>query len=148
MAYKFGKTSLQRLSTCDSRIQLIMSELIKIMDVTVLEGHRTSEQHAINIKNGATKVPYEKSKHSTYPSNAIDIAPWPIPTGWGSSGSDGVYSESEQKERAKFYYMAGLVLGISQSLGISLRWGGDWNGNNSFDDQRFDDLVHFELKED
>lgn len=145
--FKFGTTSLKRLKTCDERLQEIMHEVIRIYDITILEGHRTPEQHAINIKNGVTKVAYEKSKHSTNPSLAIDIAPWPIPAKWGDAGADGLYSESEQKERAKFYYLAGLVMGIASSLGVSLRWGGDWDGDGSYADQRFDDLVHFEIKE-
>jgi len=36
-------------------------------------------------------------------------------------------------------------MGTAQSLGYPLRWGGDWDGDTETNDNRFDDLVHFEL---
>jgi len=40
-------------------------------------------------------------------------------------------------------------MGLAKSMGIPLRWGGDWNGlvNGQIElyDNNFDDLVHFEL---
>jgi len=30
-------------------------------------------------------------------------------------------------------------------MGIRLRWGGDWDGDTELDDNKFDDLPHFEL---
>ena len=43
-------------------------------------------------------------------------------------------------------YFAGFVKGIALMLGIPIRWGGDWNGNNDLKDNNFDDLPHFELR--
>lgn len=37
---RFSETSRQRLATCDSRLQLICNEAIKIVDFTIIEGHR------------------------------------------------------------------------------------------------------------
>jgi peptidoglycan L-alanyl-D-glutamate endopeptidase CwlK len=45
----------------------------------------------------------------------------------------------------RFYVLAGYVLGIAQAQSVALRWGGDWNGNWDYRDQRFHDLGHFEL---
>ena len=42
-------------------------------------------------------------------------------------------------------FFGGLVTGLAKQKGIPLRWGGDWDGDNNFKDNRFDDLVHFEL---
>jgi hypothetical protein len=32
-------------------------------------------------------------------------------------------------------------------MGIELRWGGDWSMDFEVKDNRFDDLVHFEIVE-
>ena len=59
----------------------------------------------------------------------IDVAPCPIQ--WNNS--------------KRFYHFAGYVKGVADSLGIKICWGGDWDKDNDFDDQTFNDLVHFEL---
>lgn len=33
-------------------------------------------------------------------------------------------------------------------MGVTLRWGGDWDSDTEVNDNSFDDLVHFEIKED
>ena len=43
---------------------------------------------------------------------------------------------------------AGYVQGVAEQLGIKIRWGGDWDSDFDFKDQTFNDLVHFELRED
>ena len=42
---------------------------------------------------------------------------------------------------------AGFILGVASQLDISLRFGGDWDGDRKTDDQTFNDLFHFELKD-
>ena len=37
------------------------------------------------------------------------------------------------------------MLGTARGLFIPLRWGGDWDMDHNFKDQKFDDLCHFEL---
>jgi len=49
----------------------------------------------------------------------------------------------------RFYDFGGYVLGSAERLGVPLRWGGDWDRDHDvFDDQTFQDLVHFELPRD
>lgn len=126
---EFGKISLARLHTCDYRLQDICKEAIKIIDFSVLEGHRPENRQNALFHENKTKVMWPDSKHNDFPSLAVDIAPYPI--------------DWEDKER--FYYLAGVMKGIALGKGISLRWGGDWDSDNDFSDQTFDDLVHFEL---
>jgi peptidoglycan L-alanyl-D-glutamate endopeptidase CwlK len=38
------------------------------------------------------------------------------------------------------------VLGIAQSMGINLRWGGDWDKDWEVQDNKFDDFPHFEKR--
>jgi peptidoglycan L-alanyl-D-glutamate endopeptidase CwlK len=130
--YKFNETSLRRLETCHTTLQNLMHEVIKHIDITIIQGHRTFEEHQIYRKRGATKVPYHKSKHSTKPSLAVDIAPWPI-----------IWDDYKS-----FYFLGGLVKGLylkNPDPAYAIRWGGDWDSDNDFNDQTFNDLVHFEL---
>ena len=132
----FGRTSLQRLDTCDRKLRIIMEEAIKVMDFSVLCGHRGKEDQNKAFADGKSQLKYPASKHNQIPSQAIDITPYPIPDNWG---------EDDPKELAKFYLLAGIMLGIAHGKGIKLRWGGDWNGDNDFQDNNFDDLLHYEL---
>ena len=42
--YKFGKRSKSRLKGIDPRLREVLDELIKIMDVTIIEGVRSTEK--------------------------------------------------------------------------------------------------------
>lgn len=128
---KVGEQSLKRLDTCDERIQKVLNEVIKHYDFMILEGTRTVEQQQQYYKEGKSKLDgiNQKSKHQSYPSLAVDIAPYPID--WNDS--------------KRFYYLAGLVIATANSMGIKLRWGGDWDSDGDFKDNTFNDLPHFEL---
>ena len=128
---KFGNRSKDRLSTCDQRLQDVFNEVIKYVDCSVLEGHRSKERQNILYDEGKTKVRYPKGRHNASPSLAVDVAPYPI--NW--------------EDRERFHLFAGFVLGVARGMGITLRWGGDWNMNFEVDDNKFDDFPHFEIRE-
>ena len=127
---KFGKKSLEKLSTCDKKLQVIFHEVIKTVDCSVLEGHRSKDRQNKLYNEGKTKVKFPKGRHNSNPSNAVDVVPYPI----------------DWDDRERFPLFAGFVLGIAKSKGINLRWGGDWNQNWFVDDNKFDDFPHFELR--
>jgi len=127
---KFGKTSKQRLSTCHKDLQKVFNEVIKHVDCSILEGHRSGERQDKLFEEGKTKVKYPNGRHNANPSRAVDVAPYPI----------------DWDDRERFHLFAGFVIGIAKSMGITLRWGGDWNMNFEVDDNQFDDFPHFELK--
>ena len=110
---------------------MVFNEVIKHYDCSILEGHRSLAKQKKLFEDGKTKV--KVSKHNAIPSKAADVAPCPIK--WDGS----------EKIRARFYHFAGFVLGVAAKQGITLRWGGDWSMDHEFEDQVFDDLVHFEL---
>ena len=41
---KFGSRSKKNLATCDERIQKVLNEVIKHVDCSVIEGHRSAER--------------------------------------------------------------------------------------------------------
>lgn len=126
----FGAASLKQLATCDERLQHIFTEVIKAWDCQVLEGKRSAAQQAINVANGASQTVHSKHVEPVgEPSRAADVAPYPI----------------KWNDYNRFYAFAGFVIGTARQMGISLRWGGDWDSDRDFSDQKFNDLVHFEL---
>lgn len=131
----FGKTSRERLETCDPRLQRVLEKAIKIVDFSVVEGHRTEEKQRAYFAAGKSKLDgvIHKSKHQSWPSQAVDIYPYPIDL-----------SDTE-KARARFYHLLGAIKAVAAELGVPLRFGLDWDGDGDFADQTFDDLPHLEL---
>jgi hypothetical protein len=35
---------------------------------------------------------------------------------------------------------------VAEETGVDIRWGGDWDGDRSLEDQTFHDLPHFEVR--
>lgn len=126
---KFSLKSKNNLATCHEDLQKIFNEVIKNYDCSILQGWRSNEEQEELFKQGKSKLRANQSKHNNHPSLAVDVAPYPI----------------DWNNKDRFYHFAGYVKGIADNMGIQIRWGGDWNNNNSFDDQTFDDLPHFEL---
>jgi len=122
---RFGRTSKKRLEGVDTKLVNVLNELIKIMDVTIIEGLRTGERQKELLKKGATKVKYSKHMEG----KAVDLAPYPI----------------DWKNRDGFHYMGGMIRGIAKQLNVKVRWGGDWDSDGDVKDNGFDDLVHVEI---
>ena len=123
---KFGKKSQERLRGVNSELVNVLFELVKIMDVTIIEGVRSQERQDRLVAEGKSKTKF--SKHIT--GRAVDLAPYRI--NW--------------EDRDRFHYMGGMLRGIAHQMGVKVRWGGDWNENGETKDNNFDDLVHIELK--
>ena len=128
---RFGRRSKERLATCDNRLQDVFNEVIKHVDCSVLEGQRDEERQNKLFDEGKTKVRFPDGRHNDCPSRAVDITPYPV----------------DWADRERQTLFAGFVLGIAKSMGIKLRWGGDWDMDFEVQDNRFDDFPHFELKE-
>lgn len=127
---KFSDKSREELETCDTRLQALFEVVVLSFDCMILEGHRSKTRQKDLYERGLTQV--TTSKHNSSPSVAVDVAPYPI--SW--------------KDTYRFYYFGGFVMGIAKTMGIPLRWGGDWDGDTQVRDQSFNDLVHFEIAED
>ena len=127
---RFGKRSISRLKTCDQKLQELFYEVVKHFDCSIIEGHRGEERQNKAYADGKSKVKYPNGKHNQNPSIAVDVAPYPI----------------DWSDRDRFHYFGGFVLGVAKEMGMNIRWGGDWNQDTHTKDNKFDDLVHFEIK--
>jgi peptidoglycan L-alanyl-D-glutamate endopeptidase CwlK len=132
---KLGAASLTQLDTCDKRLQAVINKTIEYFDFTVLEGHRGEEAQNRAYAKGLSQVRWPQGKHNSLPSKALDLAPYPID--WSS----------REAATQRFVYLAGWVMAIAATIGIKLRWGGDWDGDRDTRDEHFRDLGHFEILE-
>jgi hypothetical protein len=137
----FSQSSQDKLSTCENDLQVLFENVVKDYDCTILCGHRDQATQDLYVSQGKSKTNWPHSKHNSYPSRAVDAAPYPID--WAAYDPDD--PKQWAKRVARYYHFAGYVLGVASRMGIRVRWGGDWDGDRDFTDQSFDDLVHFEL---
>lgn len=127
--YYFSESSTRNLQECHPLLQRLFHEVIKVIDCKVIEGHRKKADQDSYYYAKKSKVKWPNGKHNKLPSEAVDVAPCPI----------------DWNDLKTFYHFAGIVRGIASMMGIKIRWGGDWDGDNDLNDQSFVDLVHFEL---
>jgi len=127
----FSLASKTKLLTCHPELQRLFFEVIRHWDCQILEGHRGKEAQNEAFKKGNSKLQWPKGKHNKLPSLAVDVAPYPI----------------DWKDTQRFIYFAGFVLGVASQLGIKLRYGGDWDRDTQMTDEKFRDLVHWEIIE-
>lgn len=127
--YQLSARSKQNVGQLDDKLQLIVNEAIQIIDFAVTCGHRNKHDQTEAFKKGLSKLQFPNSKHNSLPSMAMDVAPYPI----------------DYNDTKRFYYLAGILMGIAAKHKIKLRWGGDWDMDNNFKNNTFQDLPHFEL---
>ncbi len=127
----FSEKSLAKLVTCDQRLQRVFQRVVGNFDCTIIEGHRGKERQNKMVAEGKSQVRWPDGKHNTVPSIAADVAAYPV--SW------------DDRERQTLF--AGYVLATAKAMDINLRWGGDWDRDTEVRDNRFDDLVHFEIVE-
>jgi len=127
---KFSTRSLAQLRTCDARLQDLFTEVLKHIDITVLEGHRSLADQEKMLAEGRSKVGPGRSMHNTMPSRAVDVSPFPI----------------DWNDRERWLMFVGFVRGVAAMKGINIRCGADWDGDFTCKDQSFHDMPHFELK--
>ncbi len=126
---KFGEKSRVNLNGADPQLQALFNEVVKIYDCSILCGFRGKEEQQEAYKTRKSKVQFPHSKHNQFPSQAVDVAPYPI----------------DWQDTIRFYHFGGYVKGVADMMGVKIRWGGDWDGDLDLKDQSFDDLPHFEL---
>jgi len=125
----FGKRSTENLNNLNKNLQDILNEVIKYYDFSILSSYRGEmEQNELHHK-GFSKLKFPYSKHNTLPSNAVDVAPYPI----------------DWKDTRRFDILAGHIMMAADMKDIKIKWGGDWNSDDDLKDQSFNDLGHFEL---
>lgn len=122
--YKFGKSSKKRLATLHKDLQLVLNEVIKVYNISIICGFRNETAQEQAFKDKTSTKHWPDSNHNVFPSNAVDLAPWNNGIDW-----EDIY---------EFYYMAGIVMVTAERLGIKLEWSGRW--------KTFKEYGHFQIK--
>lgn len=151
-AYALSARSIERLRGVDPQLVEVVQLAIQLttVDFMVVEGVRTREQCAINYGKGrsaaeclakgvsakhaqpkAAKVtwlnnPYA-SKHVS--GQAVDLLP--APYDWKATGP--------------FDAVAKAMMAAAKQLGVSIRWGADWDADGKPREKGETDSPHFEL---
>ena len=152
MSYQLSKRSLSRLAGVDDKLVAVVKRAIEIsqVDFMVLEGVRTREQCMINYGKGRTaaqcqakgvpaKYAQPKLAKVTWLNNplsskhvsgkAVDLVPYPV--NWN--------------DLTKFDQVAKAMFAAAKELGVSIRWGADWDNDGNYREKGEYDSPHFEL---
>lgn len=118
------------MGTCTDNLQRVLDRAMsyQIMDFTIVCGHRNeaAQNEAYSVGNSTKQWP--NSKHNSFPSIAVDVAPWPI----------------DWKDNLAFARLSGIIEAAASEEGVALRWGGDWDRDGESNDQSFMDIGHLE----
>ncbi len=139
LKYPYSRHSLDVIATCDTRLQSWAFEMANIYDLCAICGFRSPEAQALAYRTGKSKARPGQSKHNENPSLALDIAPVEAVRLW---------KIDRDLPKAAYVQFAKDGLKIAETQGLTLRWGGDWDGDGDFTDQQLMDYVHFEIMED
>lgn len=122
---EFSHISKERLSTCDSRLQVLFNRVITKADCTIVCGHRNQEDQDKAFHDGFSLVKWPNGKHNAEPSRAVDVMPYPVD--WTDAGIP------------KLEAFAVVVKETIAELGLVdvISWGGDW--------EKFIDRPHWEI---
>lgn len=124
----YSKASAVKLATCDPQLIKLFNEVIKVIDITIIEGHRNqADQHKAFI-SGHSELDWPKGNHNKLPSYAVDVAPIKYVNGKATI---------DWNDTKAFTELSVIVKAKAKELGISIIWGGDWKS--------LKDLPHYEL---
>jgi hypothetical protein len=135
---QFSQSSLDKLKTCDQRLQNILLEVIQFQDFIILEGHRNEADQNAAFAAGKSQKKWPDGNHNSFPSKAVDIAPYFADT----KGMD-------WKDLVAFGRLMGMVQAIARQKGINVRFGLDWDGDfhtvGNDPSEHFLDAPHVEV---
>jgi hypothetical protein len=121
--YPFGAASRRRLETVAPALIYICNKVADVYDISVIWGPRDEIDQNTAYTGGFSKAQWPHSKHNSIPSQAVDIAPYPI----------------DWHKLDRFDMMLGAVEYIAQEANIGYRLG------KYFDINGGGDYSHIEL---
>jgi len=136
--YSFSETSRRKLDSCHPILVMIAERALELsqVDFGISEGHRSKETQIKYFREGKSKIDgvNKRSKHQYKPSMAFDVY---------------IYVRGFPKlayDVDHLCYLAGVITAVGKGMGYKLRWGYNWDCDGVLrEDQRFQDLPHFEL---
>ena len=131
----FGARSMRNRHTLHESLKDVLDEAILYYDFTILCGHRAKDEQDEAFNNNRSQVQWPNSKHNTFPSLAVDVAPY--------------YAHAPHIRLNRLYefvYLHGIIIGLAARRSIKLRSGQNWDMDDELiTDQGFNDFPHIEL---
>jgi peptidoglycan L-alanyl-D-glutamate endopeptidase CwlK len=165
MGHVWGKGSLARMEGLHPDLVKVLNHYIEIskIDSTIIEGVRSDEQCYINFGKGRTpaqctavgcpgkyanphapKVTWvghplssNHRKKADGFGHAVDMYPYPVSLVLGAKAKD---------YEPLFDQMAKDMFQAAKDVGVSIRWGADWDLDNIPHERGETDNPHFELR--
>lgn len=125
----FSSRSKRARAELHPKLQQIVDAAIKEIDFVILDAQRGRAEQEKAFKGGFSKARFGQSAHNFKPAIALDVVPYPI----------------DFNNVAGFKAIAKTFTAKAKELNIPLRWGGDWDMDGDWKDERFLDWGHFEL---
>lgn len=126
---KFSKRSLKARKELHPMLQELVDAAIQEIDFVILDAQRGRAEQEKAKRGGFSKAGFGQSAHNYVPAVALDVCPYPI----------------DFNDTAKFRAIAKVFMRIAKAKKLPIRWGGDWDMDGEWKDERFLDWGHFEL---
>lgn len=126
---RFGNESKTQLMSCHPDLIRLANKVIEFVDHSITCGHRGEVDQNKAFDEGKSQKRYPDGEHNKVPSNAMDVAPYPI--NWN--------------DEEAFTLLAGVYFGVAAMMGIKIRIGADWDGDFNILEHKFKDRPHIEL---
>ena len=142
--WKYGERSSTKLMTVHPRLRMVAFRGLERSpyDIAIVHGWRGEEvQNALFDSRASTKrwpdSKHNRSEDDEYElidqiSDAFDFAPW-------------VNGKIPWDETHIFACVAGCFFAAASELGVTLRWGGDWDGDGNTKEHKLQDWGHMEI---
>ena len=135
----FSAGDLEKLDTCDLRLQLLAKDVVVYIPHKILEGHRGEIAQHQAFLDGKSQLDWPNGKHNKLPSTAMDVAPLYFDAGvhidWNDRGAFG--------RLMGHYERAAYQRGIKIRLGMD--WDMDWRTSGLDPNSKFLDMPHIEI---
>ena len=125
----FSKRSLKARAELHPILQQLVDYAIADVDFVILDAQRGRAEQEKAFKGGFSKARFGQSAHNYIPAVALDVVPYPI----------------DFDDVEGFKKIAKTFMRIAKEKGLPIRWGGDWDMDGDWKDERFLDWGHFEL---
>jgi peptidoglycan L-alanyl-D-glutamate endopeptidase CwlK len=150
-AFVLGARSLANLKGVDERLVRVVKRAIQLtpVDFTVIEGVRTQEQCRVNFGKGRTAA--ELARHgiaASYAKPAAAKVTW-LSNPYASKHCKGLAVDllpvTGWNNLKSFDQVAAAMRAAAKELGVSIRWGADWDNDGKPREKGESDSPHFEL---
>lgn len=146
MSFSFGSGSISKLNSVHPKLRQVAIHALarSPYDFSIIHGWRGEEVQNALEDSGASTKRFPDSRHNmsdddavpnrTKVSDAIDFAPY-------VAGQKIPWDETHI-----FAVIAGVMFAAAAELGVTLTWGGDWDGDANTKEHKLQDWGHLQIE--